>query len=147
MVYYAIVYSHLQYCNVTWGNASTTTLLPLQCTMNKIMRIISFAPFNSSNIALLYKNYGLLQLSQIHELELGKLMFKHKNKMLPERFNRHFSSISSVHTHSTRSRTRDNFFIPRVRTSLGQKTIKVTGPKLWNSVPDYKSAQFDWQFF
>ena len=97
MVYYAIVYSHLQYCNVTWGNASTATLLPLQCTMNKIMRIISFAPFNSSNIASLYKNFGLLQLSQIHELELGKLMFKHKNKMLPERFNRHFSSISSVH--------------------------------------------------
>ena len=136
MVYYAIVYSYLQYCNVVWGNAHDITLRPLCRTLDKIMRIISFSPFNSSNISLIYKKFAILQLDKIHKLELGKILFKYKNDMLPDRFKDHFASISSIHSHSTRSRSRNDFFIPRVRTSLAQNTVKVEGPKCWNSFPE-----------
>ena len=86
MVYYAIVYSYVQYCNIVWGNAHNITLRPLCRTLDKIMRIISFSPFNSSNISSIYKKFAILQLDNIHKLELGKIMFKHKNDMLPDRF-------------------------------------------------------------
>ena len=66
MVYYAIVYSYLQYCNVVWGNAHNITLRPLCRTLDKIMRIISFSPFNSSNISSIYKKFAILQLDKIH---------------------------------------------------------------------------------
>jgi len=136
MIYYAIVYSYLQYCNIAWGSAQATALAPLQAALNKIIKTLNFASFDVSNIDSLYKSFDLLTLKQIHDLEVVKLMYKHKNELLPPKFQDYFTPVSTVHTHNTRSRTRENFFIPRTRTSIGQKLIRVEGPKIWNSLPD-----------
>ena len=44
-VYYALIYSYLQYCVSTWGLASTTALDPLVRIYKRIIRIITNSPF------------------------------------------------------------------------------------------------------
>ena len=41
MVYYSLVYSHLQYCMSSWGSASETTLHPLKIIQKRNIRIIT----------------------------------------------------------------------------------------------------------
>ena len=41
MVYYSLVYSHLQYCINSWGSASETTLHPLKIIRKRNIRIIT----------------------------------------------------------------------------------------------------------
>ena len=55
-VYHALVASHLQYCNLAWGNAAESVLSPLKKIQNRIIRIISFAPFACHKVQDLY-NY------------------------------------------------------------------------------------------
>ena len=136
MFYYGLVYSYLQYCNIAWGSANTTALAPLKSVLNKTIKVMNFASFDSSNFDSLYKNFALLNLKQIHDLEVAKFMYKHKHNLLPERFKNLFSTVASVHSHGTRSRARDNFFLPRTRTSIGQNVVRVEGPKIWNTLPN-----------
>ena len=55
-VYFALAASHLQYCNLVWGNAAQSILDPLRKIQNRIIRILSFAPFNCHNIKMLYED-------------------------------------------------------------------------------------------
>ena len=45
MIYNALVFSHLKYCNIIWGNAIKTVLKPLVDLHNRIVKNITFAPF------------------------------------------------------------------------------------------------------
>ena len=61
-IYFALVESHLQYCNIIWGNASEKTLAPLVKLQDKIIRIICFAQ-PESRIEDLYNDLKLLDLT------------------------------------------------------------------------------------
>ena len=65
-VYFALVSSHLSYCNIAWGDANKTTLKPLVKLQNKIIKIISFSPFGTNDTDYLFTNLKLLNLDQIH---------------------------------------------------------------------------------
>ena len=73
-VYYALIYSYLQYCVVsTWGLASTTALDPL-VRIHKRIRIITNSPFLSHTNPL-FQKLNFLKIKDIVELEMAKTMF------------------------------------------------------------------------
>jgi len=39
-------------------------------------------------------------------------------------------------SHSSRLATSKNLFLPRVNSSLGKRSLKIIGPKVWSSIPD-----------
>ena len=43
-IYYALVNSYLRYGISSWGNASSEVLKPLNVLINRVVRIMSFAP-------------------------------------------------------------------------------------------------------
>ena len=43
--------------------------------------------------------------------------------------------LSNIHTHNTRSRLNENFYLPHVKTNLGKTSFSFNGPKIWNSLP------------
>ena len=99
-VYYALVYSHIQYCNLIWGDATETILKPLHTLLNRIVRIMTFAPFQSSNPQQFYDEIEILNLKQIHILEKAKFMFKFKNKKLPSNFDGYFQEAGEHHNYN-----------------------------------------------
>ena len=95
MLYYALVYPHLQYNIIDWGCACKTHLAPLQVIQNKILRCISHTKIKQS-LSPKYKQMKILKLYDIHKMELAKFMYKLKNQLLPENFNSFFVSVSAI---------------------------------------------------
>ena len=134
-VYHALVASHLQYCNLTWGNANETVLQPLQTLQNRIIKIMTFTAFACSNIKQIYDDIELLDLNQIHKLSKAKFMYKHKNGMLPSNFD-NYLRITENSRYNTRSSSSGRYTQVWGRTNKSLKRIQYDGAKLWNAIPE-----------
>ena len=106
IVYYALGYSYLRYCNIVWGSASKNILKPLVALQNRILRIMTFAPFGRIDIDELYLKLRLLRLDKIHYLEKAKFMHRYYKNKLPSNFNNYFETQTAV-THSYNLRNRN----------------------------------------
>lgn len=136
LMYYALVYPHLQYSITSWGSASKTALAPLQVIQNRILKCITYAKFKQA-VSPIYKKTKILKLSDLHILELAKFMFKVKKHELPKQFNSYFVNVASIHSYNTRLNQNDNKFLRRVKTTSGQKKLEFNGVKTWNNLPNF----------
>ena len=68
VIYFALVKSHLQYCNIIWGNAKENILKPLIKLQEKILRIMCFVPFDHGRTDNTLKDLKLLNLNQLNKL-------------------------------------------------------------------------------
>ena len=94
VIYFALVDSHLQYCNIIWGNASEKILKPLVKLQEKVIRIIYFAPQNNSDMVNIFKDLKLLNLEQLNKLAKAKFVYKYKNQKLPSSFDKFLTNNS-----------------------------------------------------
>ena len=141
-VYYALVASHLQYCNLVWGNAAESLLDPLKKMQNRIVRILSFAPFNCQNVNVLYDDLQILSLDQIHKLAKGKFVYKYKAGKLPSNFDNYLVNSRDVHSHNLRSTSLSTYTKVWGKTSHSTKMIRYDAVKVWESIPnDIKQMQ------
>ena len=135
MIYNALVFSHLRYCNIVWGGASKTILKPLITLQNRIVRIMAFAPFQITDVRLFFEKFEFHNLEQINHFEIGKFMYKYKNNMLPEKFNGYFQLSGTNHNHNLRSVANEKYEQHRAKGLYGIKMIQHRGVKLWNDLP------------
>ena len=71
----------------------------------------------------------------IYFLEIAKLMYKIHNNVLSFANSDKFNLIKNCYTNKTRLSHKNNFFLPRTRTRLGQKSLSFAGIKIWNEIP------------
>ena len=64
-IYNALIHSYIRYGIIAWGNASEATLKPLQILMNRALRIITFAPFGRVHIKPIYRDFKVLNVTNI----------------------------------------------------------------------------------
>ena len=76
-----------------------------------------------------------LKLKDIYSLETAKLMYKIHNNVLSFANSDKFNLIKNCYTHKTRLSHKNNFFLPRTRTRLEQKSLSFAGIKVWNEIP------------
>ena len=51
--------------------------------------------------------------------------------LIPTHFDNYFAEIASVHKYQSRHASLQKYYLPRMKTSLGQLTLKYMGPTLW----------------
>ena len=73
-VYYALGYSYLRYGNIVWGSAANVVLKPLVTLQNRIIRIMTFAPFGKVDLDPVYRDLKILGLPELNFLEKAKFM-------------------------------------------------------------------------
>jgi len=56
IIYFCLVYSHLQYCIVSYGTTCDSVLQPLNTIYNNVLRALTFSNFKC-HITPLYKNF------------------------------------------------------------------------------------------
>ena len=61
-------------------------------------------------------------------------MHKFQNSKLPDTFNNYFTTPSSVHHYSTRSKLQPTFYVPKFRLVRLQKSFKYRDVKIRNSI-------------
>ena len=114
-LYYCLVYPYLHYCIIVWGSTYKTNLRRLVSLQKRVIRIISKSTFDSHSDPI-FKELEPLKLSDIRQLELGKLMFSLNHSLLPSKFNNYFSLNKQVHSYATRYA--NDFHLPFCRTNL-----------------------------
>ena len=129
-----MIYPYLSYCNIVWCSNYKTNLRNLEVLQNKSVRLLlSYADYKKTNI--IYKDFEILKLIDIYNVQLSIFIYKYKNLQLPEYFYTYpyFYDINTTHTHVTRHS--HLLSIQYARTNTRKFHPKCTGPKLWNSLP------------
>ena len=132
-VYYALFYSYLTYgCNI-WGLTSEENISKL-VLQNKCVRIISFAPFNSSTNQI-FIDLGLVKVRELISLNQLKLVYDFTQNNLPSDLMSLFSFSSDIHRvpRELKSSVNRLIYIPRVfTTTYGIDSIRYQCATLWN---------------
>ena len=102
-LYYSFIYPYLIYCIEAWENATTCHLKQLYLIQKKVIRMITFANYNTPSIDI-FKNLNILSLDKIVVDRIGVMMYTYANDLLPPALNYLYTSNSDVHNYTTRQR-------------------------------------------
>ena len=152
-LYYSLIYPYLLYAIQVWGLAFDSNLKKVITLQKKAIRMMTF---NDSSYEYrgplvhtdpLFKELKILKVNDIYKLRILQFIYDSINGISPTQFKNWFTLNVNLHDHATRTNSTDlnnnreltltnNIFIPYARTTYyGLKSIKVTGPKIWNSIP------------
>ena len=82
-IYSAFFKPHIEYCVNIWSCTCNTNLQPINVSMKKAIRLITFSKFDAHTDPL-YKSLNILNLSNTLDLYLGKFMWEVNNTGLPK---------------------------------------------------------------
>ena len=134
MLYYSLIYPFLTYGVHVWGLTFPSFLTQLFIIQKKAIRIISFSEPKSHSEPL-FKSLNLLKLNDVIELQILSFVYQWSHRLLPPCFSEYFKFTSSVHSYSTRQSSKRNLYLASVNTTqYGLRSLKFTGPRLWNSL-------------
>ena len=128
----SLILPYLTYCNIVWGNTFRTYTNKLLMLQKKAIWLISKAHFIAHTDPL-FKDLKLLNLDNINKYQQNVFMYKYANKQLPSKFQALFTFSYNGHNYNTRTST--NIHLPTHRTRLFQHTIRYTGAKNGNTLP------------
>ena len=149
MLYYSLLFSHLNYAIEVWGSTHNIYLNRILILQKRAVRLISFCDRRREDFSFpssdpLFYNLNIHKVQDIFVLRIAKFIFNCLIKITPLNFHKWFKLTILVHRYNTRSKYVDieksiptrTLFVPSARTSYyGLKLIKVLGPKLWNNLP------------
>ena len=130
-LYYSFVHPYLIYCNIAWGNAPNTTLLPLLRLQKIAIRLITNTR-KRDRITPKYVEMNILKLQDIYYLSVAIFMQKYVSKSLPQIFEKYFISTETIHPYGTRNASQ--FRPPIFKTQVGSKFVKKTGIPIWSDL-------------
>ena len=131
-LYLTLVYPYLNYCNLIWGSAYTSTLIPLVILQKKCICLICNADFLAHTNPL-FKSTKLLKLNQIHEINCAIFLYKCFHYKTYYNFKMTMITNSQIHPYYTRRR--NDLRTPFQRLQLGVNSFITTGIIIWNKIP------------
>ena len=134
-IYYALIYSHLNYCIQVWGTADRTYLKQLLVMQNKFLRLITNSHNRTTAMPLFFR-FKLLNVFDIFKLNMSKFVWSVINNMKEFSkglFNNYFRRNTQIHQHNTRFK--QDLHANKFRTNIGKKSTKHQGQIIWNSLP------------
>ena len=132
-LYYTLVLPYINYAILIWGNTCITYLEKIHKLQKWAMRSISNSHYRSHSRALFYK-YGMLHVFDTYKLEVAVFIYKFFVKELPKSFDNFFVKRSDIHNYHTRNSNKYNQ--TRNKKVFTDKSIKTSGPLLWNSLTE-----------
>ena len=120
LIYFSLLYSHLQYCITDWGRAYKIVIQPVQVLQNRILKYMTFSK-RTSSANNIFKLLRFLKVSDLYQFNLEKFMYKFNADILLSSFGNFFSKLPCIHDHGTRQKVSGNYHHKRVRTDYGKK--------------------------
>jgi hypothetical protein len=130
-IYFAHIYSHINYLNPIWSSAAESRISIIRTLQNKSIKKVKKLEMRHPTREL----YGprTLPLVVIRDYNLLLTIFKIKNGMLKSCAI--FEQVSSIHDHNTRSSANADMYVNFARTNLGQKNVFFKGLTKFNQLP------------
>ena len=129
LLYHCYTQSIINYGLLLWGPMCNKCMFKKVLQLQKkAIRTIEGASYNSPSTPL-FKKWKILNLNELLELELGKIVFKYVNKLLPEPLANIFETNNMNHNYFTRY---GNY--PRIGKHsklIYNKSFLCKGPSTW----------------
>ena len=137
-IYKTIILPHFNYCSSILSLLTLTEKGILQKKQNQAMRcILGCNRYTSVNTML--QNTGLLSVKQVLFLNTMTLIYKIKEKLIPENLLKNTRYITDVHNYPTRSR--EDFYVSMVSSNYSQNDLFHNGLIQYNNLPhDVKNS-------
>ncbi len=133
-LYFANIYSRVQYGIDVYGQACIGQLKKVQVMQNRTIKVLynldRLTPTNN-----LHMDLSILIVKDIFKLQVTKFVYKQTGNCLPSIFIKYLTTNAQVHR--CRTRQVDRLHVPISRTTHGVKSIKVTGVNVFNRWPLY----------
>ena len=133
-LYYSFAYPYMIYCNHVWGNNYPSNLEKMKKSQKKLVRIITCSPYRAHTGPLFLAN-RLLNVNGINDYVIGIFMYNYLHGNTPNVFTDYFIHNRDIHHHETRGS--DDLNVPYGRLDIRKFSLKISGAKLWNSLPGY----------
>ena len=101
ILYNSLILSHIIYCNIVWGNCSTTKINSLLLLQKRAIRIITNSNYLSHTEPLFHRLKSL-RIQDIHTLQTGIFMYKYTYNQLPSLFHHVFNLNTNIRSYPTR---------------------------------------------
>ena len=126
-IYRAIIEPCISYCIIIWGGTYQSYTSKIHLLQKRIVRIISGSSYNA-HTAELFKLAKCMTIYQLYEYFALIFVYKYLNVQLPKVFASYFQRMKV-------SRLSFDLKSGFHSKKIGQMSITVTGPKIWNKVP------------
>ena len=147
LIIHAFVSSRLDYCNSLYYGITNRLLQRLQCVQNAAARVLT-GTRRRDHISPVLRHLHWLPVKRRIEYKLAMLMHRIQRGQLPPYLADDCRLTTTSGGRSLRSSDILTFTVPRTRTKFGDRSFRVAGPTIWNSlpaelrVPDISSEQF-----
>ena len=129
-IYYAFVYSNIQYGCEIYGKSTDTHLNKLQSLQNKIIVFLFKKPNTKTNTY--YRKYKILKIKNIIKLNIIKTLYLYKQQKLPTKLTNEINSYVERNLNYN-LRNNDKFPIYRYKNKIGSKHF-YNNVKIWNAL-------------
>ena len=131
LLYYSIIYPHLTYCILIWGNSADYLLKKIFVIQKKFIRfILNSGSYDHTDP--LFKKLDILRLHDLYIYYVGIFIFKIKNKLLS--LGEHYVSFNNKACYPLRNKGNVQQFY--CRTEVRKKFIMFSSVPIWNDLPN-----------
>lgn len=131
-LYYSLIFPHLIYCCLIWGNSPDVHLKQLSKCQNRFIRILlNLHPF--SHTSEYYPKLKILNIKHLYIYHVSIFIFKFLRHQLPAFYKNFFTFGNNVQSRTTRHT--QLFYNPPARIKLLCLSLKHTGPGIWETLP------------
>ena len=131
-IYYTMVYSKIRYGISVYGFTKNENMNKLQVLQNKLLKVLTGKEMRYPT-SILHNELHVLQVKDVLKQEITSFVNKYLNNQLPTIFEGYYKKFSEIHDHNTRGST-NTLKIPKHKTELGRKTVKIYGCTAWNEL-------------
>ena len=135
ILYYSLIYPHLQYCISSWERATKSVLKPLSIIQKRVLRLITKTPYRTPSAPLFFL-LKILKIDDVYKLQIAKMMhhINNQNNTGTWKINNSIK-LEKLHNHNMRASSQHNFLMPNVRTNSGKSLSAFAGAQIWREVP------------
>ena len=130
-VYNAIILPYISYCNLIWASQKSK-INPIFLLQKKAVRLCTDAAY-LAHTEPLFRKLHTLPIFELHSYQIAIFMYRFHSSELPVTLNSMFQLNTSIHKYPTRTCT--NVHLNNPKTALAHRSIRHTGPDIWNSLP------------
>ncbi|ESO07907.1 hypothetical protein HELRODRAFT_169610 [Helobdella robusta] len=131
-LYYSLIFPHLIYCNVIWGNSPDIHLKQLTKCQNRFIRIFkNLHPH--CHTSEYYLEMKILNIKNLFIYHVATFIFRFLRQQLPAFFRNFFTFGTSIQARTTRHTPL--FYAPPARIKVLCMSLKHTGPGIWETIP------------
>ena len=132
MIYYSLIFPHINYCVCVWGGVADYILKPLIILQKRAIRIITKSDYKA-HTAPLFKQLKILNFDSIYTLSLANIFHKIQHDKILGTFN--LKKLDQIHQYETRLATSNNYYSNSFTTNLGKNTFIAAGIRKWRNIP------------